>query len=59
LEASRFEYSLYSTLRFYEEINLSTWLAAKPASIVEDKIGLSKAMVDKLPGKLVGFTAPG
>ena len=43
----------------YEEINLSTWLAAKPASIVEDKIGLSKAMVDKLPGKLVGFTAPG
>ena len=42
----------------YEEINLSTWLAANPASIVEDNFGLSKEAVDKLPRKLVGFTAP-
>jgi oxalate decarboxylase len=42
----------------YEEINLSTWLAANPASIVEDNFGLSKAVVDQLPRKLVGFTSP-
>jgi oxalate decarboxylase len=42
----------------YEEINLSTWLAANPASIVEDNFGLTKAVVDKLPRKLVGFTSP-
>jgi oxalate decarboxylase/phosphoglucose isomerase-like protein (cupin superfamily) len=42
----------------YEKINLSTWLAANPASIVEDNFGLSKAVVNKLPRKLVGFTAP-
>ena len=42
----------------YEEINISTWLGANPASIVEDNFGLTKAVIDKLPRKLVGFTAP-
>ena len=42
----------------YEEINLSAWFAAKPASIVEDNFGLTKAVVDKLPRKPVGFTSP-
>jgi oxalate decarboxylase len=42
----------------YEEINLSAWLAANPASIVEDNFGLTKGVVDYLPRKLVGFTNP-
>jgi oxalate decarboxylase/phosphoglucose isomerase-like protein (cupin superfamily) len=42
----------------YEEINLSTWLAANPASIVEANFGLIKGVVDYLPRKLVGFTNP-
>jgi oxalate decarboxylase/phosphoglucose isomerase-like protein (cupin superfamily) len=39
----------YLFARVYEEINLSTWLAANPAYIVEDNFGLTKAVVDKLP----------
>jgi hypothetical protein len=42
----------------YEEINLSTWLAANPASILEANFGLTKGVVDYLPRKLVGFTNP-
>jgi hypothetical protein len=38
----------------YEEINLSTRLAANLSSIVEDNFGLTKREVDYLPRKLVG-----
>jgi hypothetical protein len=38
----------------YEEINLSTRLAANLCSIVEDNFGLTKRVVDYLPRKLVG-----
>ena len=40
------------------KINLSTWLAANPASIVADNLGLSKVVMDYLPKKLVGSTSP-
>ena len=40
----------------YEEINLSTWLAANSASIVEANFDLTKGVVDYLLRKLVGFT---
>jgi oxalate decarboxylase len=33
----------------YEEINISTWLAANPASIITDNFGISKELADKLP----------
>jgi hypothetical protein len=36
----------------------SLTVTANPASIVEDNFGLTKAVVDKLPRKLVGFTSP-
>jgi oxalate decarboxylase/phosphoglucose isomerase-like protein (cupin superfamily) len=42
----------------YKEINLSTWLAVNPSSIVEDSFGLTKMVADYLPRKLVGFTIP-
>jgi oxalate decarboxylase/phosphoglucose isomerase-like protein (cupin superfamily) len=32
----------------YEEVNISTWLAAKPASFITDNFGVGKELVDKL-----------
>jgi len=41
----------------YEEINISTWLAANPAGFITDNFGVSKELVDKLPIKSVGIAA--
>jgi hypothetical protein len=42
---------------FYQEINLSSWLAGNPASVIETNFGISHELVDQLPKKLVGFAA--
>ena len=42
----------------YEEINISTWLAANPASIITDNFGISKELADKLPKESVVIAAP-
>jgi oxalate decarboxylase len=39
----------------YEEISLSTWLAANPPSMVADNLGLSPAEVEKLPKRALGI----
>jgi oxalate decarboxylase len=41
----------------YQEINLSSWLASNPASVIETVFGISPQLVDQLPKKLVGFAA--
>ena len=41
----------------YEEINISTWLAANPASFITDNFGVGKELVDKLPTQSVGVAA--
>jgi oxalate decarboxylase len=41
----------------YQEINLSSWLAGNPASVIETIFGISPQLVDQLPKKLVGFAA--
>jgi oxalate decarboxylase/phosphoglucose isomerase-like protein (cupin superfamily) len=41
----------------YEEINISSWLAANPAQMIADNFGITKEMIDKLPKKTVGFAA--
>jgi oxalate decarboxylase len=42
----------------YEEINMSTWLAANPDSFISDNFGISKELVDKLPTEAIGIAAP-
>jgi oxalate decarboxylase len=39
----------------YEEISISKWLAANPASLIADNFGISNAEVDRLPKKVLGF----
>ena len=39
----------------YEEISLSTWLAANPPSMVADNLGLSLSEVEKLPKRALGI----
>jgi oxalate decarboxylase len=39
----------------YEEISLSTWLAANPPSMVADNLGLSLSEVEKLPRRALGI----
>jgi len=41
----------------YEEINISTWLAANPASFITDNFSVGKELVDKLPIQSVGIAA--
>ena len=41
----------------YEEINISSWLAANPAQMIADNFGITKEVIDKLPKKTVGFAA--
>ena len=41
----------------YEEINISTWLAANPTSFITDNFAISKELVDKLPTRSVGIAA--
>ena len=42
----------------YQEINISTWLAANPAYLLVDNFGITKEMVEELPRKTVGFAVP-
>ena len=41
----------------YEEINISTWLAANPASFITDNFSVGKELLDKLPTQSVGIAA--
>jgi oxalate decarboxylase len=43
----------------YQEINISTWLAANPAYVLADNFGITREMVEKLPKQTVGFAAHG
>ena len=42
----------------YEEINISTWLAANPTGIITDNFGISQELADKLPRKSIGIAPP-
>jgi len=42
----------------YQEINMSTWLAANPDGFISDNFGISKELVDKLPREVIGIAAP-
>jgi oxalate decarboxylase len=42
----------------YEEINLSTWLAANPLDIIADNFGISRELADRLPKKSIVIAAP-
>ena len=42
----------------YQEINMSTWLAANPDGFLSDNFGISKELVDKLPTEAIGIAAP-
>jgi oxalate decarboxylase len=42
----------------YEEINISSWLAANPTGIITDNFGIHKELVDKLPTETLGIVAP-
>jgi oxalate decarboxylase len=42
----------------YQEINMSTWLAANPDGFISDNFGISKELVDKLPKEAIGIAAP-
>src|SRR6266404_2704132 len=42
----------------YEEINISTWLAANPVAIIADNFGITKELVDRLPKKSIVIAAP-
>jgi oxalate decarboxylase/phosphoglucose isomerase-like protein (cupin superfamily) len=42
----------------YQEINMSTWLAANPDGFLSDNFGISKELVDKLPKEAIGIAAP-
>jgi oxalate decarboxylase len=41
----------------YEEINISTWLAANPVAIIADNFGITKELVDRLPKKSIVIAA--
>jgi oxalate decarboxylase len=41
----------------YQEINISSWLAANPAQLIANNFGMTTAVVDKLPKKTIGFAA--
>jgi len=42
----------------YQEINMSTWLAANPDGFISDNFGISKELVDKLPREAIGIASP-
>jgi len=42
----------------YQEINMSTWLAANPDGFISDNFGISKELVDKLPTEAIGIASP-
>jgi len=42
----------------YEEINISTWLAANPVGIITDNFGISRELAAKLPKKSIVIAAP-
>ena len=42
----------------YEEINISTWLAANPLGIITDNFGISRELADRLPSKSIVIAAP-
>jgi len=42
----------------YQEINMSTWLAANPDGFISDNFGIGKELVDKLPREAIGIAAP-
>jgi oxalate decarboxylase len=39
----------------FEEISISKWLSANPASLIADNFGISNAEVARLPKKVLGF----
>jgi oxalate decarboxylase len=39
----------------YDEINISTWLAANPAYLLADNFGITKELIEKLPKQTLGF----
>jgi oxalate decarboxylase len=41
----------------YQEINISTWLAANPAYLLTDNFGVIGELVEKLPKQTVGFAS--
>jgi hypothetical protein len=41
----------------YQEINISIWLAAKPAHLLADNFGISEEVVAKLPRQAISFAA--
>ena len=41
----------------YEEISLSAWLGANPASLLFDNFGISADLVDRMPRKSAGISA--
>jgi oxalate decarboxylase len=42
----------------FEEISISTWLAANPLGIITDNFGISRELADKLPRKSIVIAAP-
>ena len=42
----------------FEEIGISTWLAANPLGIITDNFGISRELADKLPRKSIVIAAP-
>ena len=43
----------------FQEISLTAWLGANPASLLEDNFGASRSVVDQLPVKSKGIVARG
>jgi len=41
----------------FQEISLTAWLGANPASLLEDNFGASRSVVDQLPVKSKGIVA--
>ena len=41
----------------YQEISLSAWLGANPASLLSDNFGISAEQIDRLPRKSAGISA--
>jgi oxalate decarboxylase len=39
----------------YQEISLSQWLAANPASLLADNFGLTAQLIDKMPKAALGI----
>jgi oxalate decarboxylase len=42
----------------FQEISISTWLAASPLGIITDNFGISPELADKLPRKRIVIAAP-